>query len=279
MGAVPSRYRTHPPILVGDDAVVGSTCRQERGLLHATVADGVPERGQSPIVGSVDPRPRVEDLLHDPNRMSPDNGPDEQPTTTSEARRQVGIDAMAQERLDHRRIVEIEGATDAVRHPDRMWPGREQQLHAGRIRELGRVIERLVAPRPVRRQRVGRIRRRQALVGIGARLEQHPGQLGIVEDAGDAVDRRGLLAITGDGVRIRTRGEQPADDLADPRRPFRFGPQQSGEGGVEDRRDTVRSGRRCGRVGPRREDLGHGTRGAGDACCGQVVPGQLRLGG
>ena len=85
-----------------------------------------------------------------------------------------------------------------------------------------------------------------AIVGrVGARLEQHPRQLGVAGDPGGAVQRdlEPVAVVDERGVRIGAGGEQAPHDLADPRRPLRIAAQQPRETGVQDRLPAVRAGR------------------------------------
>ena len=85
---------------------------------------------------------------------------------------------MGAEHLDHRGVGEVERSPEVV--VDEVLPGAgvDNEHRARRVAELARVIQDLVAVKPV------------AIVGrVGARVEQHPRQLGVAGDPGGAVER------------------------------------------------------------------------------------------
>jgi hypothetical protein len=79
--------------------------------------------------------------------------------------------------------------------PHRRRPRLQEQAQAGRVVGVGGVVDGL----PV--------------VGVGPRREEHGGQLGVVDDAGRAVERRHVPEAVAEGdVRVGAAGEQLAGE-------------------------------------------------------------------
>jgi hypothetical protein len=97
--------------------------------------------------------------------------------------RLVGVGAGLEQHPDRLDPVVVEGMREGVR-ATRRRPMLEQESQAPRILGLDRVVQRLT------------------VVRVGPGLEEHAGQLGIVEDSGSAV-KRGHLAVLVEERRIR----------------------------------------------------------------------------
>ena len=253
--------RPERTVLIGDRRLVGAALAQERGHLLLAPADRDLERGQAVLVGRVDRRAGVEQRGDRPRRPP---APDRLVQVTADRPR-----AVRAEHLDHLRVREVQRPPEVV--VDEVLPraGVDHEHRARRVGELARVVEDLVAVVAV------------ALVGrVGARLEQHPRQLGVAGDPGRAVqgDLEPVAVVNERRVRIGAGGEQPAHDLADPRRPLRVAAQQPREAGVEDRLPAVRAGRLAHRGRPGRQPARDLVGLTGGARAREVVAGERGIG-
>ena len=180
---------------------------------------------------------------------------------------------------DAGRVLEIEHPGQAVRDPGAMGRRRgiEEQAEAGHVAPLRGVVQRLGAELL---RAVAGVRRE--LVHVGAGVEEHPGELGIVRNSRRAkearLDGRPLTGLEVVRVGIGPVIEQDPHDANDALGAPPVAAQEAREAGVEDRRAAERPASPRGERRVARQELLDAVVHARDARRVQVERRELRLG-